>query len=123
MRIDLVGTTADFRGFGPPPSLPINHLLCENPQTAGRIGEDGLGSFPADLTPDRPAPGEPPAPVPQPLFPLFYQVEIRHRQPSNDNPPPARGADARIDIVRLWQFNGCRHRNSGPSVESRPLPG
>src|SRR5436853_1612373 len=43
MRIDLVGTTADFRGFGPPPSLPINHLLCENPQTAGRIGEDGLG--------------------------------------------------------------------------------
>src|SRR6266404_660016 len=42
MRIDLVGTTADFRGFGPPPSLPINHLLCENPQTAGRIGEDGL---------------------------------------------------------------------------------
>src|SRR5438132_88869 len=23
-------------------SLPINHLLCENRQTAGRIGEDGL---------------------------------------------------------------------------------
>ena len=22
----------------------------------------------------------PPAPVPHPLFPLFYQVEIRHRQ-------------------------------------------
>ena len=44
MRIDLVGTTADFRGFGPRPSLPINHLLCENRQTAGRIGEDGLAS-------------------------------------------------------------------------------
>ena len=29
---------------------------------------------------DRPAPGEPPAPVPHPLFALFYQVEIRHRQ-------------------------------------------
>ena len=42
MRIDLVGTTADFRGFGPRPSLPINHLLCENRTTAGRIGEDGL---------------------------------------------------------------------------------
>ena len=28
----------------------------------------------------RPAPGEPPVPVPHPLFPLFYQVEIRHRQ-------------------------------------------
>src|SRR6266446_7585574 len=55
MRIDLVGTTADFRGFGPPPSLPINHLLCENPQTAGRIGEDGLN-------PHRPTP--PPAQTP-----------------------------------------------------------
>ena len=28
----------------------------------------------------RPAPGEPPAPVPRTLFPLFYLVEIRHRQ-------------------------------------------
>jgi hypothetical protein len=28
----------------------------------------------------RPAPGEPPAPVPHPLFALFYLVEIRHRQ-------------------------------------------
>ena len=37
----------------------------------------------------RPAPGEPPAPVPHPLFLLFYQVEIRHRQLSNDNPAPA----------------------------------
>src|SRR5205823_10714067 len=42
MRIDLVGTTADFQEFGPRPSLPINHLLCENRQTAGRIGQDGL---------------------------------------------------------------------------------
>jgi CheY-like chemotaxis protein len=25
--------------------LPINHLLCENPQTAGRIGQDGLGEI------------------------------------------------------------------------------
>ena len=38
----MVGTTADFRGFGPRPSLPINHLLCENRRTEGRIGEDGL---------------------------------------------------------------------------------
>jgi hypothetical protein len=38
----LVGTTADFRAFGPRRSLPINHLLCENRRTAGRIGEDGL---------------------------------------------------------------------------------
>ena len=43
MRIDLVGTTADFRVFGLCPSLQSNHLLCENRRTAGRIGEDGLG--------------------------------------------------------------------------------
>src|SRR5580693_5764741 len=42
VRIDLVGTTADFRAFGPRRSLPINHLLCENRRTASRIGEDGL---------------------------------------------------------------------------------
>jgi WD40 repeat protein len=42
VRIALVGTTADFWGFGPRPSLPINHLLCENRRTAGRIGEDRL---------------------------------------------------------------------------------
>src|SRR6266851_3394586 len=38
----------------------------------------------------------------------------------NDNPAPAQGADARIDIVRLWQLFGCQCRKSGPSVESRP---
>jgi integrase len=45
VRIDLVGTTADFRGFGPRPSLPINHLLGKNRGTAGRIGEVGLVSL------------------------------------------------------------------------------
>ena len=43
MRIDLVGTTADFRRFGHPQTLPINHLLCENRRTQGRMGEVGLG--------------------------------------------------------------------------------
>jgi hypothetical protein len=43
MRIDLVGTTADFRRFGHPQPLPINHLLCENRRTQGRMGEVGLG--------------------------------------------------------------------------------
>src|SRR5438445_11776780 len=56
----------------------------------------------------RPAPGEPPAPVPHPLFLLFYLVEIRHHQLHNDNPAPAQGADARRDIVRLWQLFGRR---------------
>jgi hypothetical protein len=31
-----------FSGIDPRRSLPINLLLCENRQTAGRIGEDGL---------------------------------------------------------------------------------
>jgi hypothetical protein len=44
MRIDLVGTTADFRRFGHPQPLPINHLLCENRRTQGRMGEVGLTS-------------------------------------------------------------------------------
>ena len=44
MRIDLVGTTVDFRPFGHPQPLPINHLLCENRRTQGRMGEVGLGS-------------------------------------------------------------------------------
>jgi hypothetical protein len=38
----LVGTTADFRRFGHPQPLPINHLLCENRRTQGRMGEVGL---------------------------------------------------------------------------------
>jgi hypothetical protein len=33
----LVGTTADFRRFGPPRSLPFNDLPGENSGTAGRI--------------------------------------------------------------------------------------
>jgi hypothetical protein len=61
-------------------------------------------------------------PSPRPLFPLFYQVEIRHRQflqlrslaaslhLPRDRPSegmliishPLRGADVRIDIVLLW---------------------
>src|SRR6516165_1447756 len=45
-----------------------------------------------------------------PLFLLFYQVEIRHRQLRDANPAPVRGADARVDIVLLWQFDGCRYR-------------
>jgi hypothetical protein len=40
----------------------------------------------------RPDPGEPLAPVPHPLFVLFYQVEIRHRQLRRD-----RGCLARRD--------------------------
>src|SRR5947209_14722999 len=42
LRIDLVGTTADFRRFRPPRPLQINHLPCENCAMLGRIGEDGL---------------------------------------------------------------------------------
>jgi len=49
MRIDLVGTTADFGASGPPSPLPVNHLLRENCRMEGRIGEVGLD----DPGPDR----------------------------------------------------------------------
>src|SRR5689334_2230155 len=52
LRIDLVGTTADFRRFRPPQPLPINHLLGENCGTQGRIGEVGLSRL-APLAPRR----------------------------------------------------------------------
>ena len=39
-----IASTADFRRFGHPQTLPINHLLCENCRTQGRIGEIGLGA-------------------------------------------------------------------------------
>jgi hypothetical protein len=42
VRIDLVGTTADFRRFGLPRPLQVNHLPCENCAMLGRIGEVGL---------------------------------------------------------------------------------
>src|SRR5262249_43918956 len=45
-QISSPGTTADFRCFGPPSPLPINHLLCENCRTQDRMGEVGLA--PAD---------------------------------------------------------------------------
>src|SRR5215472_8424147 len=37
-----IASTADFPRFGPPQPLPVNHLLCENCRTQGRIGEVGL---------------------------------------------------------------------------------
>ena len=39
VRIDLVGTTADFRRSGPRHPLPLNHLPGENRGMVGRIGE------------------------------------------------------------------------------------
>ena len=37
-----IASTADFRGFGPRPSLLINHLHCAIRRTQGRIGQVGL---------------------------------------------------------------------------------
>ena len=37
-----IAATADFRRFGHPQPLPINHLLCENRKTQGRMAEVGL---------------------------------------------------------------------------------
>src|SRR5215831_20307833 len=51
-----IASTADLRGFGPRPSLLINHLHCENRRTQGRIGQVGLekarGGRPSKKTPD-----------------------------------------------------------------------
>src|SRR5215471_11539060 len=44
VRIDLVGSTADFCCFGPPHPFPINYLLCENRRTQGRSGEVRLAA-------------------------------------------------------------------------------
>src|SRR5438128_2335159 len=43
MRIDLIGTSSDFRRFWPPHPLHVNHLLRKNSRAAGRIGEVRLG--------------------------------------------------------------------------------
>jgi hypothetical protein len=41
----------------------------------------------------------PPAPISHPLFALFYQVEIRHRQLLKNYPAPAQGTDIRQDFA------------------------
>jgi len=49
------------------------------------------------------APNRPKNPTDYPLFALFYQVEIRHRQlPSMTISHPLTGADARENMMRLW---------------------
>src|SRR5437899_4406227 len=64
--------------------------------------------------------GEPPAPVAHLLFPLFYQVEIRHRQPPRMTIPHRLKVPMFAGyIVLLWQFNGCLRRKPSPSAESR----
>jgi hypothetical protein len=52
----------------------------------------------------------PPGPVAHPCSPCFIRSRSGIATSYNDNPAPTRGADARIDIVLLWQFYGCRHR-------------
>ena len=46
----MVGTTADFRRFGPPRSLSFSDLPGENSGTAGRIGEVRLNELNATVT-------------------------------------------------------------------------
>jgi hypothetical protein len=49
-------------------------------QQAGRRSRHGRGSRAAGRRDCPTCVGKPPAPVPRNLFPLFYLVEIRHRQ-------------------------------------------
>jgi hypothetical protein len=48
--------------------------------------------------------GEPPAPVPRSLFPLFYHVEIRHLFISFAHPAPPSALPKRHEARTLWQF-------------------
>jgi hypothetical protein len=78
--------------------MPSEGGIAEGPLT-GRVIPPRLGERPGEQFGERgfveigrlsvarpaggiagPASGEPPAPVPHSLFPLFYLVEIRHRQ-------------------------------------------
>src|SRR6266446_8684234 len=55
-------------------------------------------------------PRDRPAGLPdRPCYPCFIRSRSGIAGSYNDNPAPAQGADARIDIVRLWQFHGCRY--------------
>jgi hypothetical protein len=54
----------------------------------------------------RPARREPPASMPHFLFPLFYLVEIRHRQLFQSQLHPPTGADVREHTMRIWQLQG-----------------
>jgi hypothetical protein len=51
-----------------------------------------------------PALGEPPAPVPRSLFPLFYLVEIRHHSISFAHPAPPSAFPERHETPTLRQF-------------------
>ena len=56
----------------------------------------------------RPALGKPPASVLRTLFPLFYLVEIRHRQLLQSKSHPLTGADAHESTMRICQLRGYR---------------
>jgi hypothetical protein len=53
-------------------------------------------------------PQKPPAPIAHPLFRLFYQVEIRHRQLLQKQKAPLAGRRPCNDTMRLWRFYSCR---------------
>src|ERR1700730_2974875 len=65
-----------------------------------------------------PGPWRPPVPLPHPLFPLFYQVEIRHRQLRHDVtalpgvrvPPASAEVTAFIAAAIAWAFSSPARR-------------
>src|SRR5712691_1538621 len=67
--------------------------------------------------------GKPPALVARPLFPLFYLVEIRHRQLHSTISHPLRGARCRKSTMPLWQLRGCRYRKFRTAGVKRAMTG
>ena len=49
-----------------------------------------------------------------------HDIAISPSDSFNDNPAPAQGADARIDMVSLWQSLGRRWSNSETVARTRP---
>jgi hypothetical protein len=65
----------------------------------------GSRGRPAGL-PDRPLTNRPRRSR-QFLFPLFYHVDIRHRQLLQSQLHPLTGADAQERTIRKWKLHGC----------------
>jgi hypothetical protein len=61
------------------------------------------------------------APVPNSCSSCFIRSRSGIANSSNDNPAPARDADPYVDIIPIWQFNGCQHHKTRRAIESRPL--
>jgi hypothetical protein len=68
-------------------------------------------------------PQKPPAPIAHPLFRLFYQVEIRHRQLLQKQKPRSRGADLATIRCDYGDFTVAEYTISSDSAGWRQSDG